>query len=152
MQSQPPTSWMDAWRNVLFTHARVIRALERELREEHDLPLTWFDVMNRLDAAPGRRMRMHDLSEAVLFTRSGLTRLVDRIERAGYLRRERSSADRRGVYAALTPEGERKLEGVWPGHTEDIRRHFAQYLDDEDVRALNSALAKVLAAYEVRVG
>ncbi len=74
--------------------------------------------------------------------------MVDPIEQAGYVRRERPAEDRRGVYVALTPEGVRKLEQTWPGHIEAILRHFGRYLDDSDAEAVKRALAKVLAAYD----
>ena len=73
----------DAWKGILFAHSQVVRRLEADLAEYSDLPLTWLDVMNRLNEQPQRRLRVHELAEKSLFTRSGLTRLVDRIEEAG---------------------------------------------------------------------
>ncbi|MEE9278407.1 MAG: MarR family transcriptional regulator [Dehalococcoidia bacterium] len=111
----------------------------------------WFDIMNRLNAAPGRRLRMQELAEASLFTNSGITRLLDRIEQAGYVRRERTADGRRGVYVVLTPEGVRKLEQTWPGHIEAIHRHFGRYLDGSDAEAVKRAVAKVLAACDIAI-
>ena len=132
--------WMEAWRGILFTHARVIRAIERCLVDDYDLPLSWFDVLSRLSSAPDRRMRMQDLSETALFTRSGLTRLVDRLEEAGYVRREPSPEDRRGVYVVLEPEGLRRFEEAYHGHRPTIEQEFARHLDEADVEALRAAL------------
>jgi len=134
----------DAWGWMLFAHARVLRALEADLLEQHDLPITWFDVMNRIREAPGQRLRMGELEKASLFTRSGLTRLVDRIEQAGFVRRERSAEDRRGVYVVMTDAGNAKANAVIPDHGASIQRHFGQYLDPEDAEALTIAAKKIL--------
>ena len=135
---------LDAWRGVLFAHARVLRGLEADLLEQHDLPITWFDVMGRLKQAPGQRLRMHELEEVSVFTRSGLTRLVDRVEEAGFVRRERSAEDRRGVYVAITQAGIDKINDVWSDHVVSIQKHFGQYLDRRDAEALQMATEKIL--------
>ena len=136
---------LDAWTGVLFAHARVLRSLEADLLEQHNLPVTWFDVMGRLKQAPGQRLRMHELEEVSVFTRSGLTRLVDRVEEAGFVRRERSAEDRRGVYVAITQTGIDKINEVWPDHVVSIQKHFGQYLDRKDAEALQTATEKILS-------
>lgn len=138
----------EAWGWMLFAHARVLRALEDDLLEQHDLPLTWFDVMNRLREAPGQRLRMHELEQASLFTRSGLTRLVDRIEQAGFVRRERSSEDRRGVYVVITDAGNAKIGEVWPDHMASIEEHFGQHLSREEMGQLATISRRLLAVGE----
>ena len=127
---------MAAWRALLFAHAMVLRRLESELLEQHDLPLPWFDVLGRLNAAPDRRMRMRDLEQASLFTRSGMTRLIDRIEASGFVQRERSPSDRRGVYVSLTAEGAEKIEAVWPDHQASVERHFGRHIDKQEAAVL----------------
>src|SRR3954463_6481530 len=87
------------WRLFLATHASVAEVLDAELQAERSMPLTWYDVLVNLDHAPGGRMRMQHLAEAVLFSRSGLTRLADRMERAGLISREACPDDRRGTFA-----------------------------------------------------
>ncbi len=77
-------SMLGAWRGFLFAHAKVVRALEADMLQQHDLPLTWFDLLSRIKQAPGQRLRMHQLEEASLFTRSGITSLADRLEKASY--------------------------------------------------------------------
>lgn len=134
----------DAWRGLLFAHAKVLRALEHDMLEQHDLPIIWFDLLSRLKQAPKQRMRMHELEEASLFTRSGLTRLADRLEDAGLVRRERLAADRRGVYLAITQAGIDKIDEVWPGHVASIQRHFGQYLNRQDAEAVKIAANKIL--------
>ena len=112
--------------------------------EQHDLPITWFDVLGRLKQAPGQQMRMHQLEEASLFTRSGLTRLADRLEEAGLVRRDRSVEDRRGVYLAITQAGIDRIDAVWPDHQLSIHEHFGRHLNYKDAEALIAATDKIL--------
>ena len=93
-----------AWRAFLDAHAALVAVLERELLEERDLPLTFYDVLVQLSEAGGR-MRMSDLAGSLLLSRSGVTRLVDRMADAGYVAREACASDGRGFYAVLTPAG-----------------------------------------------
>ena len=137
-------SMLDTWRGFLFANAKVVRALDTDMIEQHDLSLTWFDLLSRIKQAPGQRLRMHQLEEASLFTRSGITGLADRLEKAGFVRRERSAEDRRGVYLAITQAGIDKIDEVWPDHQLSIQNHFAQHLDPEDVKALQATTEKIL--------
>ena len=135
---------LDAWRGLLFAYAKVVRALEADMLEQHGLPITWFDLLSRLRQAPDQRLRMHQLEEASVFTRSGITRLADRLEEAGLVRRERSAEDRRGVYLAITAAGNNTIDEVWPDHALSIQEHFGQYLDREDAESIRTATDKVL--------
>jgi DNA-binding MarR family transcriptional regulator len=130
---------------LLFAHAKVKNALEADLLEQHDLPLIWFDLLNRLREAPEQRMRMSDLKDASLFTKSGITRLIDRIEASGFVTRVRSGNDRRGVYVAITREGNDKINEVWPDHVASIWKHYGQYLDADDMDAIETASRRILA-------
>ena len=134
------------WRQFLEVHAVVVGALETELDEARGLPLAWYDVLVSLQEAPDRRLRMQDLARRVLFSRSGLTRLVDRMVDEGYVARERCEDDRRGMFAVLTPAGAKCLRDASGVHLRGVRDHFDNHLDDVDVAALRSAFAKVLAA------
>ena len=145
MEDQADKETQDAWKGILFAHARVVQALEADLLASADLPLTWLDVMNRLREHPDRRLRVHELAERSLFTRSGLTRLVDRIENAGYVEREHSRDDRRGVYVTLTDLGAAKLESLWPDFTASIQHHFGQHLDRDDIKAIITATDKIIS-------
>ena len=138
-----------SWGGLLFAHAKVLNALEADLLEQHDLPLIWFDLLNRLREAPERRMRMTDLQEASLFTSSGITRLIDRIEDAGLVTRVRSSQDRRGVYVAITRVGNDKINQVWPDHVASVWNHYGQYLDAGELDAIETAARKILAGSDV---
>jgi len=133
------------WRRFLEAHALVVGALEAELDEARGLPLAWYDVLVSLHEAPGHRMRMQELAPRVLFSRSGLTRLVDRMVAAGYVDREPCEDDRRGTFAVLTPVGARCLRDATGVHLRGVRDHFTRHLDDADVAALDLALGKVVA-------
>jgi DNA-binding MarR family transcriptional regulator len=134
----------DAWKGILFAHAQVVRALEADLAAHSDLPLTWFDIMNRLNEHPDHQLRVHELADASLFTRSGLTRLVDRIEQAGYVCRQHSAHDRRGVYIVLTQAGRDKLQSIWPHFTISVQQHFGQHLTPADTKTIIAATNKIL--------
>src|SRR3712207_1312835 len=95
----------EAWRSIIMAHAVVIEQIERELAEAGLPPLGWYDVLLELSVARDRRLRMHELARAVVLSRSGLTRLVDRLEKAGLLRREPDPTDRRGSFSRFRDEG-----------------------------------------------
>lgn len=138
---------LDAWRALLRAHAAVVDRIERDLAADADnLPLVWYDVLLALSGAPDRRLRMHDLARAIVLSRSGLTRRVDRLEAAGLLCRQRDPSDRRGAFAVLTDEGRAALRQTWPAYARGIQEHFARHLDDEEARALSAALERVLDA------
>jgi DNA-binding MarR family transcriptional regulator len=135
-----------AWRAFLRTHAVVVVALSRELEDVRGLPLAQYDVLVQLVEAPDGRLRMQELAARVLFSRSGLTRLVDRMADEGLVRRERCVDDRRGTFAVLTPAGRRTARDASGVHLRGINEHFARHLSDDDARALQTALGAVLAA------
>jgi DNA-binding MarR family transcriptional regulator len=134
-----------AWRAFLEAHARVTELLGRELREQEDLPLAWYDVLVQLSEAPERRCRMQELADAVLLSKSGLTRLIDRMEQQGLVRRAECPTDRRGTLAELTDAGFARLAATAPTHLDGVRRHFTDLLDDEEAEALQRALGRIAA-------
>ena len=111
--------------------------------DQHGISLTWFDVLSRLQHAPDGRLRMNALEDASVFTRSGMTRLVDRIEQAGLVHRTRSPEDRRGVYVEITASGREKLDTVWPDHVESIERHFGRYIDAAEATVLQGVTTRI---------
>ena len=139
--SRPAALWNDAWRGVLFASARVLRVADLALIEREGFPMTWLDVLAQLYDAPGNGLRMQELEERSLFTRSGLTRLVDRIEAAGLVRREPVPGDRRGVRVVLTPEGRRRHDDAFVEHFRVIEREFGRRLTPDQQRAVADALA-----------
>ncbi len=135
-----------AWRTFLSAHATVIRLLEEEMREDQGMPLSWFDVLIQLDGAPDGRLRMQELAGSLVISRSGLTRLFDRMADAGLVAREACVEDRRGTYAMITPEGRAKLRRAGPGHFRGVNEHFLKHLTGDDARTVVGALAKVVEA------
>ena len=139
--SRPTALWNDAWRGVLFAASRTLQIAEPQLLEQAGFPLTWLDVLAQLYDAPEHRLRMQELEQRSLFTRSGLTRLVDRIEAAGLVRREPVPGDRRGVRIVLTAEGRRRHDAAFADHLKLIEREFGRRLTVSQQRAVAEALA-----------
>ncbi|MBK9344661.1 MAG: MarR family transcriptional regulator [Dehalococcoidia bacterium] len=137
-----------AWRTFLTAHARVTALLEDELQRERELPLTWYDVLLHLREAPERRLRMTELAAAVLLSKSGLTRLVDRMYAAGLVNRSPDGDDRRGRWVMLTPQGKKRLREAGPVHVRGINRHFIDYLTPEAAQGMTEALARIVEAAE----
>jgi DNA-binding MarR family transcriptional regulator len=125
-----------AWRGLFRSHARLTRALDVDLVSAHGLPLTSYEVLLYLANSPEGRLRMSELADSVLLSRSGLTRLVDRLERQGLLRRESCASDRRGAYAAITQRGRALFDRARVTHLEGVRRRFLDHLTEEDLRFL----------------
>lgn len=140
-----PTDWRIAvWRSFLRAHAGVIRELEHELTAETNMPLTWYDVLLHLAEAPQRRLRMADLADRVLLSRSGLTRLVDRLQSEGLVRREPSPEDARGTFTVLTGAGLERLRSAAPVHLAGVERHWLSNFSDADLRVLGGLLARLV--------
>ena len=130
-----------AWRALLNAHATLTGRIEHDLAEAGLPPLSWYDVLWPLHRAPGRRLRMSALSAEVTLSRTGLTRLVDRIEREGLLHREPAPEDRRGSYVVLTQAGSATLRRMWPVYERALERDFVPAV--RDAKALRDALAGV---------
>jgi DNA-binding MarR family transcriptional regulator len=132
-----------AWQALLHSYHQVIRKLDRELREEHDLPLAGYDVLLRLARAPDRALRMTELADRVLLSPSGLTRLVDRLVSKGLVRRRTDSKDARVVHASLTEEGSKRLRSASRTHLRGIREHFTGELNEAQLRDIATGLEAV---------
>ncbi len=115
---------LHAWRGLLRTYAKLTKALDAELEAAHGLPLTSYEVLMYIADSEGERMRMHDLASSILLSRSGLTRLVDRLERDGLLLRKSCSSDARGAFACLTPKGRQTLDAARATHLAGVRAMF----------------------------
>src|SRR3954449_7882566 len=129
---------LGAWRGLLRVHSALVKALDAELLATHDLPLTSYEVLINLQAAPGRRRRMAELADGVLLSRSGMTRLVDRLEREGLLERDACTDDGRGTYAVLTEKGEACLARARPTHLDDVRERFLRHFTQHELATLAS--------------
>lgn len=137
----------EAWKAFLRAQSGLIRTLDRELVAEQSLPITFFDVLAQLSAAGGR-LRMSELADAVLLSRSGVTRLVDRMVRDGLVERVQCPEDRRVTYAALTPQGERALADALPVHFLGIAEHFGRHLSDEEAKTLTAVFHRMVSSPE----
>ena len=127
-----------AWRGLLEVHSTLVAELDAELERAHGLPLTSYEVLMYLGDAPEGKLRMGELAERLLLSRSGITRLVDRLARQGLLERERCEDDGRGYYALLTPRGREALAVARPAHLAGVRRRFLDRLDPAEIDALGA--------------
>jgi DNA-binding MarR family transcriptional regulator len=135
---------MAAWAGFLRAHAMLIRELDDELTRAHGLPLSSFEVLLQLSNQPERRMRLSQLADAVLLSRSGLSRLVQRLIDQGLVARAECSSDARGAFAVLTDEGQRRLDGARETHRAGVRERFLDVLSDAQQRQLAAAWTKLL--------
>lgn len=134
---------LTVWRSFLRAHAEVIRRLERDLAARANLPLSWYDVLLQLVEAPDHRLRMAELADRVLLSRSGLTRLVDRLSAEGLVTREPFPNDARGMYTVLTQKGFERLRSAAPVHLSGIEQYWLSKYTDDELRTLGSLLARV---------
>jgi len=143
-RSVAASDWrLGVWRAFLRAHAGITRQLERELTVQAGLPLAWYDVLLQLAEAPGRRLRMAELADRVLLSRSGLTRLVDRLQADGLVCREPSPDDARGTYTVLTDAGLNVLRRAAPVHLEGINKHWLAHFDDDELHQLRALFARL---------
>ncbi len=134
-----------AWRAFLEAHARVTRRLDDELRTEHRLSLAEYDALLQLARSPGRRLRMNQLADRVILSRSGITRLIDRLEKAGLVERAHCSSDARGAEAVLTRPGLERLRAASRTHLRGVEAHFLAVARPDDLETIGRALGEVAA-------
>jgi DNA-binding MarR family transcriptional regulator len=141
-----------AWRGLLRVHASLSKALDADLEAAHGLPLSSYEVLMHLAGAPDGRMRMCNLAESVILSRSGLTRLVDRLEREGFIAREPCEDDARGSFAVVTGAGREKLAAARATHLAGVRALFLDHFSAEDLDALGNAWERVLPGVATQGG
>jgi DNA-binding MarR family transcriptional regulator len=134
---------LSAWRAFLRAHARIVRELERELHDEQGMALTDYDVLVQLSAVEPHRLRMSELADRLLLSRSGVTRLVDRLTAVGWVERVTCDDDRRGQWASLTDAGYARLREASPIHLRGVAEHFLDRLPDQDLTVLERALVRL---------
>src|SRR3954447_3798006 len=117
-----------AWRGFLTAHARITRRIGRDLAAAGLPDLSWYDLLWSLYRHPDRRLRVNELAREVVLSPTAMSRFVDRVEAAGYVRREPDPADRRALRVAITDEGVALLRRMWPVYEAGIERYFAVYL------------------------
>ena len=137
---------LDAWARLLFAHAATTRRISGSLLAEHGLTLNDYEALLRLSRADGGRMRRVDLAEELVLTASGVTRLLDGLEAAGYVERANCASDRRVVYAVLTDAGRTKLEAASESHLVAVRALFEDRLADEELAQLARLLGRLPGA------
>jgi DNA-binding MarR family transcriptional regulator len=141
--SSPNEEQLHAWRLYLESSQALVDVLDADLQERSGISLRWYDVLVHLEEAPDGRLRMSELARQIVTSTSGLTRVIDGMERAGLVQRERPPGDRRAIEVVPTPEGIEVLDAARRLHRDALQRHFAAHLTDQDVQALTRALTKV---------
>ena len=135
MAAELSDTTLETWRAFLGAHALMIRRIERALAEQDLPPLGWYDVLWAVRSAPGQRLRIRDLADAVVLSPTGMSRMVERLVQAGLLRREPVPGDRRAAYAVITDAGRAQLRAMWPVYARVVREHFEPSLEDPDALA-----------------
>ena len=133
---------LDTWRAFLTAHARVTRAIGRDLAAEGLPDLGWYDLLWSIYRQPERRLRVNELAREVALTPTAMSRFVDRVEKAGYVRREPDPRDRRALQVAITDEGVELLRRMWPVYARGIQAHFAPHAGPE----MGAVLGRMAAA------
>jgi DNA-binding MarR family transcriptional regulator len=133
-----------AWGAVLQVHAALVPYLDAQLQAAVGLPLTWYDVLLELAAEPDGRLRMSDLADRVVLSRTRVSRLVDELADAGLVCRQQNQADKRSAYTVLTAQGRARFVQAAPVYLGGIEEHFAGRMSDEELRAIASALGRVI--------
>jgi DNA-binding MarR family transcriptional regulator len=147
----PDHDQLAAWKQLQWATALIMARFRRDLAGS-GLSLEEFDVLVHLAWAPSGKLALHELTASMVvadaLSRSGITRLLDRMERDGLIRRTVSTRDRRRFDVSLTPPGQRRFEHIWPAHADGIRRYFAQPLTPGDIAELSRILARLIQANE----
>src|SRR5690348_5891399 len=141
---RPEDPAVDAWRGLLVAHSRLVPAVEADLRAAGQVPLSWYDVLLELNAAPERRLRMSELGQRVVLSRTRVSRIVDELAAAGLVERQPDQADGRSSFAVLTSAGRDALRRAWPVYREAIHRHLAAGLSVPQCRELAALLDQVI--------
>ncbi len=136
---------MAVWRTLLRAHSTLVRRLEADLLDNHNLPLAWYDVLARLVEAGDRRLRMSELADRVMLSPSGLTRLIDRLEANGLVSREHAEGDGRGLYAVLTDAGFQRLREASGTHLRGIHEYVISKYSAEELREVARLLERLEA-------
>jgi len=140
--SSPSPERLRAWRLYVESALALIDLLDTELEQAAGIPLRWYDALVHLEESP-EGIPMNELAERILYSKSGFTRVVDRMEKAGLVRRVRPDHDRRSILVVLTDKGTKTMEDARRYHRDGIERHFSQHLTDADIKALTRALEKI---------
>src|ERR1700755_2985557 len=147
--AQAEDAVVDAWRGLLVAHSRLVPAVEADLRAAGQVPLSWYDVLLELNAAPDRRLRMSELGQRAVLSRTRVSRVVDELAAAGLAERQPDQTDGRSSFAALTPVGREALRRAWPVYRQAIPRQLTARLSPQQCRDLAALLGQVIATTDV---
>lgn len=148
MAKDVPDRRLEAWKSFLRAYRLLVDRLEEELLTGRGLPLSWYDVLVQLEAAPERRLSMKHLARSVLLSPSGVTRLIDRMEDAGFVKRWHCPQDRRMWFVLLTDAGARELQDSAPLHLRGIEEHFTRHLTEAEAETLALGLSRMIEALQ----
>jgi DNA-binding MarR family transcriptional regulator len=140
---------VEAWRGLLVAHSRLVPAVEADLRAAGQVPLSWYDVLLELNAAPGHRLRMSELGQRAVLSRTRVSRVVDELAAAGLAERQPDEADGRSSFAVLTAGGKDALRRAWPVYRQAIHRQLAGRLTTQQCRELAALLGQVIAVADL---
>jgi DNA-binding MarR family transcriptional regulator len=140
---EPRDPRLAPWRAFLLAHARIVRRLDEELRAEHDLTIGEYDALVTIAQAPDRRIRMRQLADEVILSKSGVTRLIDRLVDDGLVERSACLSDARGAEAVLTERGLTRLRAASTTHLRGIHEHFLAIFGDEDLQTMERTMTSI---------
>jgi DNA-binding MarR family transcriptional regulator len=146
------TSKGSVWALFLTVHAVLVEEIEVRLAAAGLPPLAWYDVLWALERAGNRRLRMRELADMTVISRSNLTRLIDRLAAAGLVERERAQEDRRGAFAVVTAEGRAMRRKMWPVYSAAIKELFEDHLAEREAAQMGEPLRRILDAVHDRIG
>lgn len=139
---------LDAWRLFITLHAKIIEIIDTDLQAAGGIPLQQYDVLIELFEAEKKQLRMYELAQQVVLSRSSITRLVDQLAKRGFLTRKPDPEDRRGSYAVLTKAGEAAVRESWPFYRKAIQRHFGSFLTNEEAVMIAQAFSRIHTAID----
>src|SRR6266581_5075987 len=140
--SSPSAERLRAWRLYFESALALLDVLDTELERDAGIPMRWYDLLVQLEESP-EGIPMNALADRILYSKSGFTRVVDRMEEAGLVRRVRPQHDRCSILVVLTDKGSDTMESARRYHRDGIERHFSQHLSEKEIRALTGALEKI---------
>ena len=133
---------MKAWRRYIIASRRLLEALDSDL-EDHELSMADYEVLAQLSDAPDRKMRMSELADVAMLSRSRLSHRIKVMEKAGWVKREACPVDKRGYFAVMTPKGWKAIVAAAPDHVESVRARFLDHLNKEDQKVLSEIFERV---------
>lgn len=142
----PPSGKRLAWLRLLEAHTRLVELMEADMRRDCGVPLVWYDILIKIWIAPGRHLRMAELAEQALLSRSWLTRRVVQLEQAGLVTRTSAGDDGRGVLVEMTAAGLDTFARMEESHARSIATHFAAHVSDVEARTMSAAFERITGA------